>query len=179
MNSRTNAVAACLVALLVAGGGSAFGESLGEAASDSWLTAKTKIALAADGRVAGRQVSVETDDGCVFLRGKVDTPEARSAAEEIARDIENVTSVKNELQVVAPSRRPAVDESDAAVTARVKKALSRDKILRRTSIGVTTNDGVVSLSGTAPDFKSRAKASWDAWKVDGVKSVKNDLDTKD
>ena len=28
--------------------------------NDSWLTAKTKIALAADGRVKGRQIDVET-----------------------------------------------------------------------------------------------------------------------
>ena len=37
--------------------------------SDSWLTSKTKIALFSDGRVKGRDVSVETTNGKVFLRG--------------------------------------------------------------------------------------------------------------
>ena len=37
--------------------------------NDTWLTAKTKIALAADGRVKGRQIDVETTKGQVMLRG--------------------------------------------------------------------------------------------------------------
>ena len=41
--------------------------------NDSWLTAKTKIALAADSRVKGRQIEVETTEGQVILRGKVDS----------------------------------------------------------------------------------------------------------
>jgi len=41
--------------------------------SDSWITSKTKIALFADERVKGRDVSVETMKGEVSLRGKVDT----------------------------------------------------------------------------------------------------------
>ena len=41
--------------------------------SDSWITSKTKIALFADDRVKGTQVHVETKDGKVMLRGKVDS----------------------------------------------------------------------------------------------------------
>ena len=37
--------------------------------SDSWLTAKTKIALLADSRVPGSSVNVETQKGMVYLRG--------------------------------------------------------------------------------------------------------------
>ncbi|TLY17647.1 MAG: BON domain-containing protein, partial [Nitrospirae bacterium] len=33
----------------------------------------------------------------------------------------------------------------------------------------------VSLTGEVPDLTTSAKASWTAWKVSGVKSVKNDL----
>ena len=70
--------------------------------SDSWITSKTKIALFADDRVKGTQVHVETKDGTVMLRGKVDSNEAKTAAAEITKGIEGVKSVKNELQVVAP-----------------------------------------------------------------------------
>jgi hyperosmotically inducible periplasmic protein len=48
--------------------------------NDSWLTAKTKIALAADSRVKGRQIEVETTEGQVVLRGKVDSDTAKRAA---------------------------------------------------------------------------------------------------
>ena len=48
--------------------------------NDTWITAKTKIALAADGRVKGRQIDVETTNGQVMLRGKVDSDSAKQAA---------------------------------------------------------------------------------------------------
>lgn len=48
--------------------------------NDTWLTAKTKIALAADGRVKGRQIEGKTRKGVVMLHGKVDCGEAKQAA---------------------------------------------------------------------------------------------------
>lgn len=147
--------------------------------SDSWITAKTKMALASDDRVKGRQVNVETRNGEVMLRGKVDTAEAKTAAEEVARRIENVRGVKNELQVVAPERRDAVDDSDDALADRVKKALNKDDALRKADVGVKVNAGVVTLTGEASDLLAKSKASWLAWKLPGVKSVTNDMTVKE
>jgi hyperosmotically inducible periplasmic protein len=150
-----------------------------ETMNDSWMTAKTKIALFSDSRVKGREINVETKDGTVMLRGKVDTDEAKSAAEEVAKGIDGVKSVKNELQVVAPSKREAVDEKDDAITKRVKQHIAKDNRLKDADISVKTNAGVVSLTGEVSDLTTSAKASWTAWKVPGVKSVKNDLSIKD
>src|SRR4030095_8613738 len=77
--------------------------------SDSWLTSKTKISLFADERVKGTQISVDTAKGVVHLRGKVDSAGAKSAAGDIAQKVEGVKSVKNDLQVVTPTARQAVD----------------------------------------------------------------------
>ncbi|HEV8328164.1 MAG TPA: BON domain-containing protein, partial [Nitrospiraceae bacterium] len=63
--------------------------------NDAWLTSKTKIALFADARVKGRQINVEAKDGLVMIRGKVDSDEAKKAAEEIAKLVDGVKSVKN------------------------------------------------------------------------------------
>jgi len=150
-----------------------------EPLTDAWVTSKTKIALFADGRVKGRQVNVETKKGLVMLRGKVDTDEAKNAAEEIAKGIDGVKSVKNELQVVAPAKREAVEEKDDTITDRVKRELEKDAKLKKADIDVKTNAGVVSLAGEVPNITTSAKASWTAWKVVGVKSVKNDLSIKD
>jgi len=147
--------------------------------NDSWLTAKTKIALVGDGRVKGRQINVETKKGVVMLRGKVDTDEAKTAAEETAKGIDGVKSVKNELQVVPPSKREAVEEKDEAITDRVKREINKDTKLKKADIDIKVNAGVVSLTGDVPDISTSAKASWTAWKVLGVKSVKNDLTIKD
>ena len=147
--------------------------------NDTWLTAKTKIALAADARVKGRQVAVETTQGVVALRGKVDSDAAKQAAADIAKMIDGVKSVKNELQVVAPSKREEVEEKDDIITAHVKEHFAKDAHLKKADIAVQTNAGVVSLTGEVRDIMTSANASWTAWFVSGVKSVKNDLTVKE
>jgi hyperosmotically inducible periplasmic protein len=143
--------------------------------NDSWLTAKTKIALAADGRVKGRQIDVVTTQGVVLLRGKVDSDAAKQAAGDITKLLNSVKSVKNDLEIVAPSQREAVEEKDEAITARVKEHFAKNAHLKKADIAVQTNKGVVSLTGEVKDLITSADASWTAWFVMGVKSVKNDL----
>ena len=144
-----------------------------EAVSDSWLTSKTKIALFADDRVKGREVRVETVNGEVFLRGKVDSPEAKAAAAEVAKGTEGVKSVKNDLQVVAPAARKTVQANDKQITKAVETTIGKDPQLKK--IDVRTDAGVVVLSGEVPNISVSAKASEMAHRVDGVKSVKNEL----
>jgi hyperosmotically inducible protein len=144
-----------------------------EAVSDSWITSKTKIALFADDRVKGREVSVETVKGDVFLRGKVDSEEAKAAASEVARAIEGVRNVKNDLQVVAPAVRKTVDADDKQIKKAVESRFSSDPQLQK--INVRADGGVVVLSGEVPNISVSAKASEMAHRVDGVKAVKNEL----
>ena len=141
--------------------------------TDSWVTSKTKISLFADERVKGRQVSVDTTKGVVHLRGKVDSAEAKSAAGEIAQGIEGVKSVKNDLQVVAPPARKAVDASDSDIAKAVGTRLSKNTQLKK--VDVRTDAGVVTLTGQVPSIGASAKASEMARGVPGVKSVKNEL----
>jgi len=141
--------------------------------SDSWVTSKTKIALFAEDRVKGRQIHVETKDGVVMLRGKVDSAEAKSAALEIAKGIEGVKNVKNELQVVAPSKRSEVAADDKVVAKNVQSKFKADPQLK--NVKVEVNNGVVSLSGEVKSIDASAKASEVARSVAGVRSVKNDL----
>jgi hyperosmotically inducible protein len=147
--------------------------------NDTWVTAKTKIALAADGRVKGRQIEVETTQGVVMLRGKVDSDVANQAVADITKLLDGVKTVKNDLEVVAPSKREAVEDKDEAITARVKAHFAKDKHLKKADIAVQTNAGVVSLTGEVKDLTTSAHASWTAWFVTGVKSVKNDLTVKE
>ena len=183
MNIRS--VLTLCTALVV--GGAFIGESVTAAGKadektpihDSWVTAKTKIALAADGRVKGRQIEVKTTKGVVMLRGKVDSDVAKQAAGDITKMVDGVKSVKNDLEVVAPSKREAVEEKDEAITARVKAQFAKDAHLKQADIAVQTNAGVVSLTGEVKDIMTSADASWTAWFVSGVKSVKNDLTVKE
>jgi hyperosmotically inducible periplasmic protein len=144
-----------------------------EATSDTWITSKAKIALFADDRVKGRDVSVETMNGEMFLRGKVESEEAKGAAAEVARGIDGVKNVKNDLQVVPPSMRKAVTADDKAITRSVESRFSKDPELKK--IDVRTDAGVVVLSGQVASIAVAARASEMAHKVDGVKAVKNEL----
>jgi hyperosmotically inducible protein len=143
--------------------------------TDSWVTSKTKIALFADDRVTGSQVHVETQDGTVMLRGKVDDAEAKNAAGEIAKGIEGVKSVKNELQVVAPTDRKAVDADDKQISKSVESRFKQDPQLKSSKIDAKVNAGVVTLTGEVKSINTSARASEVARGVPGVRSVKNDL----
>jgi hyperosmotically inducible protein len=143
------------------------------AVSDSWITSKTKIALYSDERVKGTQVSVDTKDGVVHLRGKVDSNEAKAAAAEVANGIEGAKSVKNDLQVVAPSARKAVDASDKDIAKTVETRLHKDANLKK--VEVRADGGVVTLTGEVASITASAHASEMARGVAGVKSVKNEL----
>jgi hyperosmotically inducible protein len=141
--------------------------------SDSWLTAKTKIALFADNRVSGTQVNVETKNGVVSLRGTVDSAAAKAAAGEIAQGIDGVKSVQNNLQVVAPSAQKAVEAKDEDITKQVKDRLKKEA--RFKNVDVRTDAGVVTLQGKVNSLVDSARASEMARGVAGVRSVKNEI----
>ena len=147
--------------------------------NDAYLTAKAKIALFADARIKGSEINVETAQGAMMIRGKVDSSDAKLAAEGIAKGIDGVKSVKNDLQVVPPAARKEVNDKDDTITTRVNEQLAKDAYLKKAGIHAQTHAGVVSLSGEVQDLMTSAQASWIAWQVHGVKSVKNDLTVKE
>lgn len=65
--------------------------------------------------------------------------------------------------------------TDAGITASVKTALAADPALSALQINVDTHDGVVTLSGPAPDEKARDRAAVLAAAPDGVHQVDNRL----
>ena len=64
---------------------------------------------------------------------------------------------------------------DASTTAKVKQAIYNDPALKVMNISVSTEDSVVSLSGTVKTRTERARAIQAARKVEGVKRVKDEL----
>jgi hyperosmotically inducible protein len=74
-------------------------ESTGEYIDDSVITTKVKTLLAADDFLKSFQIGVETYKGSVQLSGFVATQKAADRAEEIARGVKGVESVKNDLIV--------------------------------------------------------------------------------
>ena len=77
------------------------------------------------------------------------------------------------------SRTTGEFTNDAALTARVKSAIATDVGARTAAaINIETYRGVVQLTGFADSPEQAAKAEAAAKKVDGVRSVKNDVRIK-
>ena len=100
---KRNIVIHCLVLLmlitLVACASTSTRESTGEYVDDSVITTKVKTLLAEDDFLKSFQISVETFKGTVQLSGFVNSRDAANKAAEIARSVQGVKSVKNNLIV--------------------------------------------------------------------------------
>ena len=170
MRSLTSAVLGLVLGLCLTTG------ALAADRPDSWVTAKTKLALMTTDGVDTWDLNVDTVNGVVTLHGKVATAEAKQKAETVAQGIEGAKSVKNLLQVVPKPQRDAVSDNDDAILDRVKKAFDADATIDKSSISVASvNKGVVLLSGTAKSVDAHLKAVEAASKVPGVRRVSSEV----
>ncbi|MFZ2649747.1 MAG: BON domain-containing protein [Burkholderiaceae bacterium] len=64
---------------------------------------------------------------------------------------------------------------DTTITTTVKGRFVGNSDVDATSIGVETLNGTVMLSGFAKNYTEKASAEAIAWKVNGVKLVKNEI----
>lgn len=92
-------LAILLITTVIGCAGSATQESTGEYIDDTWITTKVKASLVDDPDVKAREVNVETFKGVVQLSGFVESQEAMDQAVIIARSIEGVVSVKNDMTI--------------------------------------------------------------------------------
>lgn len=74
-------------------------QSAGEYASDALVTGKVKAAFVAEKNLSALDIAVQTRDGVVHLGGEVDEAAQREAAERVARGIDGVKGVENEIKV--------------------------------------------------------------------------------
>ena len=74
-------------------------DKAGDAAGDAMITGKVKTALLADPDVKGMQIDVDTKNGVVMLNGTADKSANSDKAATIAKGIDGVKSVQNNLTV--------------------------------------------------------------------------------
>ena len=164
---------------------------------DATLTTKVKAALIADGRVSATRVSVETSAGGVTLKGEVPTQREQQAAEQVARTVTGVKSVKNEVKVnpAATTGVPPVGElkDKAAGAARevardasreVGSALLMANVKARltaagfSQVSIDIKQGEATLTGEVANNKERLAVETIVEKVEGIKRVNNQLKVK-
>jgi hyperosmotically inducible periplasmic protein len=149
-----------------------------ETPSDITLLTKVKTALTRDDQTKARQINVEVNEGNVQLLGTVDTAEQKAAAERIAKSVDGVRNVSNNLSVSAQDRGAGQVMSDGMIATKVKAALIADSRTKAHQIEVETRQGEVQLGGFVDSAAAKSAATEVARSVDGVRAVKNDLEVK-
>jgi len=71
----------------------------GEVVGDAALTARVDAALAADKRTSALRIDVASKQGTVQLSGFAESAAERTAAAEVARSVEGVAALRNEIAV--------------------------------------------------------------------------------
>jgi len=94
-------ILACLVLLAAMTGCASTSkqESTGQYLDNSVITSKVKAAIFNEPTLKSMQINVETFKGEVQLSGFVDSAQSVETAGEVARSVEGVVSVKNDLVV--------------------------------------------------------------------------------
>lgn len=158
--------------------------SVSAAISDTAITAKIKTKFLTDKRLKGSDISVETDNGVVKLTGKAPSASAKDAAGDLASNVSGVKSVDNNIKApsVLTSAKKDVKSvasdvgqatSDTWITTKVKSSMLTDSQIKG-DVDVTTDNGVVILTGTVPNDASRDRAVALAKQTKGVKDVNDD-----
>jgi osmotically-inducible protein OsmY len=102
MQIRTTLVAAMMAAALLTTAGCAVSrgqETVGAYVDDAGITTLIKARMAESKLVSATSISVETLNGTVMLSGFAKSLTEKSAAENIARGVNNVKSVRNEIVI--------------------------------------------------------------------------------
>ncbi|MFA5265536.1 MAG: BON domain-containing protein [Opitutaceae bacterium] len=146
--------------------------------SDSWMAFKIRSRLLVKANVSAATTTVAVQDGVVTLGGTAENAAQKELTEVYAKDIDFVKSVKNEIVVLdKPATGQTIGEKidDASITSQVKFALLSHKATSAIKTKVTTNDGVIVITGNAASDAEKSLVSKLAQDVRGVKSVVNKM----
>ena len=81
------------------------GKTTGQTIDDATMTASVQGKLTADKLSNFSRINVDTDRGIVTLNGVVRSAEEQSRAEELARQVDGVRKVNNNLQIQSTSMK--------------------------------------------------------------------------
>lgn len=129
-----------------------------------------KAALARDIYVADDNIEVSVNDGIARMFGTTNSKTGKQRAETIAESVAGITSIANELKVVADSKPP----TDLQIKYGVKNRLFWSSFVDDREVSVVVDDGQVTLTGTVDDRAAFHEATQAAIEA-GASEVDNRL----
>ena len=155
---------------------------------DAWIGGKLEAVYALNRHLSAFAITTEVENGIVHLTGNVESDIDRDLAAELAKGIEGVVEVDNDLEISADARDAAAPSSssdsdrsfgvwldDATTTATVKSRLLANPNTGGLQIDVDTRGDVVTLTGEVGSEEEKALAEELARNTGDVKDVRNQL----
>ncbi len=164
------------------------GEHAEGAIKDAWLDGKLESAYLFNEHLSPFDIDTDVENGVVHLTGSVESEIDRELAGEIAKSIDGVSDVKNDLAVDKAGARTARDDdasherssfrqsvSNATLTAKVKTQLLANSNTSGMAVDVDSESGNVTLSGTVDSEEEKELIARIAENTSGAESVDNQL----
>lgn len=143
--------------------------------SDTWLKMKVQTALVFHSNVNASNTEVSVKDAIVTLKGKALSPAQKELTTEYTKEVDGVKGVVNEMTLAKGEETIGDKIDDASITAQVKMTLMMHKSTGVLRTGVTTTDGVVTLSGNARNDSEKDLATKLTEDIKGVSHVVNKM----
>ena len=172
------------LALGLAASGSALAadrDTAGEEVGEAYIHGQLWATYATNPTLEASDIDVDVNGDTVTLDGVVETFGQKALADAIARSLDGVGEVDNNLRVdpemvvmtITPSRAYAQRVQDATVAANVDAMLLWNQYTDGLDIDVSADDGTVTLTGVADTEGARERATRIALGVQGVDTVVN------
>jgi osmotically-inducible protein OsmY len=152
----------------------------GNPTSDVWLESKISTTYALNEHLSVFDITVDVKNGVALLGGNVDSSVEKSLAFEIAKGIDGIKSVKNNIKVAPVARKENSSDfmttvGNASMVARVKSNLLWNQETSGMDINVDADGGTVTLSGTVSSEIEKQLAVQLAGNTSGVYHVVDKL----
>jgi len=162
----------------------AFGAEPKGTAKDAWIQGKIETVYTLNRHLNAFAIDTDVTQGAVHLTGKVESDIDSDLAEELAKGVEGVVSVDNDLVIEAKARKASTDANtrpfdvwvdDATTTAMVKSKLLANPNTKGLQVDVDTRGDIVTLSGSVATNEEKQLAEQLARNSGDVKDVRNQL----
>jgi len=159
--------------------GDRYNRSTGEYIDDKSIDSRVRDALSDNPEYKFEGVSVTSFKGTVQLSGFVDSWAQKMSAAHIAKQVQGVKDVDNNITVKGGNDSTGEYIDDKSLTSRVNGALHNNPDYKFDEVSVTTLKGTVQLSGFVNTADQKTRAGDIAKQVQGVKDVANNITVKE
>lgn len=138
--------------------------------SDSEIERAVLDAIKWNSTINGEKIMVLVKDARVSLEGEVQWEFQKSRATALARDINGLVALNNNLKIISARRDPK------EVQERINATLKRNYYLNHSDINVKVSGSKAILSGKVKTPVEKAAAESAAWSLPGIMRVENKLE---